>query len=201
MPRRPTTPPLPPILADVAPARRDALESRSRELLTSLRWPSGPECPRCGETDRLCYLEAREKWQCYGCRYQFSVTAGTIFHSSHLPLWKWLVAVHLLVETPAGTSASELHRVLPCSYKTAWFASHRIRAAMGGVRRGRPAATAARRRRFPAPYFHSSERYRAAYLDEERWRTENRGNRHAFRDTLVALLATDELPYHRLVGT
>jgi transposase-like protein len=190
---------LPPILADLKPARASVYEEHSRDFLTDLRWPSGPECPRCGETKRLLWLDTRSKWHCYACRYQFSVTAGTLFHNSHLPLWKWLVAVHVFVERPGGTSASELGRILPCSYKTAWFAAHRIRAAMGSARR-RPLAGDSRRFRFGSPYFHSTLRYRPAYLDEERWRRSNHGNQHVFRDTLLALLRSHELPYRELVG-
>ena len=191
---------LPDVLADIRPTRTSALEARSRDVLTSLRWPSGPECPRCGESERLLWLESRSKWNCYACRYQFSVTAGTLFHNSHLPLWKWFVAVHLLVERPEGTSASELGKILPCSYKTAWFAAHRIRAAMGTARQRRRSTLDSRRRRFAAPYFHSSLRYLHAYEDEQRWRSSHRGNGLAFRETLQALLRGEELPYRQLVG-
>jgi transposase-like protein len=200
--RRPiTSSNLPPILADIEPTEVDELEERSREFLTALRWPSGPECPRCAETNRLLWLEARSKWHCYTCHYQFSVTAGTLFHRSHLPLWKWFIAVHVLLERPVGTSANELGRILPCSYKTAWFAAHRIRTAMGGKRLRKRSTTDSRRRPLLLPYSHSTLRYHAAYLDEERWRRSNRGNQQAFRDTLLALLSGDELPYRELVGS
>jgi transposase-like protein len=110
----------------------EAFEDRCRSYLQSLRWPGGVECPRCEETSRLLWLESRSKWHCYECRYQFSVTAGTLFHSSHLPVWKWFVAVHLMLESPEGISANELRRVIGGSYKTAWYVAHRIRAAMRG---------------------------------------------------------------------
>ena len=110
----------------------DAFEERCRSYLQGLRWPGGVECPRCDEASRLLWLESRSKWHCYACRYQFSVTAGTLFHNSHLPVWKWFVAVHLMLESPDGISANELRRVIDGSYKTAWFAAHRIRAAMRG---------------------------------------------------------------------
>ena len=109
-----------------------AFEQECREFLADLRWPGGVECPRCSETSRLLWLESRSKWHCYSCRYQFSVTAGTLFHSSHLPVWKWFVAVHLMLAAPNGLSANELRRAIGGSYKTAWFAAHRIRAAMRG---------------------------------------------------------------------
>lgn len=110
----------------------NAFEDRCRAYLQALRWPGGVECPRCEERSRLLWLESRSKWQCNGCRYQFSVTAGTLFHNSHLPVWKWFVAVHLMLESPEGVSANELRRVIGGSYKTAWFAAHRIRTAMRG---------------------------------------------------------------------
>jgi transposase-like protein len=112
--------------------RDDSLEESCRLYLQALRWPNGVECPRCMENSRLLWLESRCKWQCYSCRYQFSVTAGTLFHHSHLAVWKWLAAVHLMLESPEGISAGELRRQLGGSYKTAWFAAHRIRAAMCG---------------------------------------------------------------------
>ena len=115
-----------------SPGVGSSLEERCRLYLQSLRWPSGVECPRCEEGSRLLWLESRSKWHCYSCRYQFSVTAGTLFHHSHLPLWKWLAAVHLTLEAPEGISAGELRRQIGGSYKTAWFAAHRIRAAMRG---------------------------------------------------------------------
>lgn len=109
-----------------------AFEQECRSFLADLRWPHGAECPRCSETSRLLWLTSRSKWHCYACRYQFSVTAGTLFHSSHLPVWKWFVAVDLMLAAPNGASANELRRTLGGSYKTAWFAAHRIRAAMRG---------------------------------------------------------------------
>jgi transposase-like protein len=110
----------------------ETLEERCRLYLQALRWPAGVECPRCSEHTRLLWLESRSKWHCYSCRYQFSITAGTLFHHSHLAVWKWLAAVHLMLDSPEGISAGELRRRLGGSYKTAWFAAHRIRAAMRG---------------------------------------------------------------------
>ena len=118
------------------PQKYDELEERCRMYLQSLRWPGGVECPRCDEHDRLLWLDSRDKWHCYSCRYQFSVTAGTLFHSSHLPLWKWFVSVQLMTETPHGISANRLRQILGGSYKTFWFTTHRIRVAMRG--RGTP---------------------------------------------------------------
>jgi len=107
-------------------------EDKCRELLEDLRWPEGVECPRC---DNMSVSEIRERnqWECNdeSCRYQFSVTAGTIFHRSHLPLWKWFLAIYLMCESKKGISANQLKRTLGISYKTAWYLCHRIREAMG----------------------------------------------------------------------
>ncbi|MBI2851073.1 MAG: IS1595 family transposase [Chloroflexi bacterium] len=100
-----------------------------REALAQLRWPDGVTCPRCQSKDiRNSYT--RDQYDCASCGYQFSVTSGTIFHDSHLPLRKWFVAVFLMVEAKKGISANQLKRVLNVSYKTAWYLCHRIRAAM-----------------------------------------------------------------------
>lgn len=69
-------------------------------------------------------------WKCAGCREQFTVTVGTIFADSHIPLNKWLLAVHLLCASKKGMSAHQLHRMLRVSYKSAWFMARRIRYAM-----------------------------------------------------------------------
>jgi transposase-like protein len=62
------------------------------------------------------------------------VTTGTIFHDTHLPLWKWFLAVYTIVESKKGVSSNQLKRELGVSYKTAWYLSHRIRNAMAQAR-------------------------------------------------------------------
>lgn len=104
-------------------------DEQCRELLVRLRWPAGPECPRCKE--RAVELETEKQiFYCKLCDYQFTVTAGTIFNDSHLPLTKWFVATLLLCEAKKGMSACQIQRTLGISYKTAWYLCHRIRAAM-----------------------------------------------------------------------
>jgi transposase-like protein len=109
---------------------------KCRDRLEELRWPDGVKCPRC-ESDRVSRRKerkkARDQFQCKSCRYDFSVTSGTIFHDSHLPLWKWFVAVYLIVESKKGISANQLKRTLGVSYKTAWYLCHRIRSALSEV--------------------------------------------------------------------
>ncbi len=108
-------------------------DDKCRELLTRLRWPERVRCPRCNahavelETEKVLYY-------CKDCDYQFSVTAGTIFNDSHLPLNVWFAATMLLCEAKKGMSACQVQRTLGIgSYKTAWYLCHRIRAAMAAT--------------------------------------------------------------------
>src|SRR5579863_6435478 len=104
-------------------------EEKCRAYLEALRWTDGIMCPRCG-SDKISRITKRNQFDCDVCRYQFSVTAGTIFNDSHLPLWKWFLCVYLLCESRKGMSANQIKRTLGVSYKTAWYLCHRIRAAM-----------------------------------------------------------------------
>jgi transposase-like protein len=104
-------------------------DEKCREMLTRLRWPAGPECPRC-KMPAVELETAKTLYYCKDCDYQFTVTAGTIFNDSHLPLNKWFLATLLLCEAKKGMSACQIQRTLGVSYKTAWYLCHRIRAAM-----------------------------------------------------------------------
>jgi transposase-like protein len=104
-------------------------EDKCRAYLEALRWPDEIMCPRC-QSRKISQIVKRNQFDCDSCRYQFSVTAGTIFNDSHLPLWKWFLCVYLLCEAKKGMSAMQLKRTLGTSYKTAWYLCHRIRAAM-----------------------------------------------------------------------
>ncbi len=105
-------------------------DAKCRELLERLRWPNGVACIRCGSLS-VSEIEARAQFDCTACRYQFSVTAGTIMHDSHLPLRKWFIAIYLMCESKKGISALQLKRTIKVAYKTAWYLCHRIREAMG----------------------------------------------------------------------
>src|SRR5213080_1497224 len=105
-------------------------DEKCRELLERLRWPNDPECPRC-HTQKVVRLVTSDKLlYCAECDYQFTVTSGTIFHDSHLPLSKWFMVTLLLCEARKGISANQIKRTVGMSYKTAWYLCHRIRAAM-----------------------------------------------------------------------
>jgi transposase-like protein len=115
-------------------------EDKAREFLEAQRWPEGPVCPHCGELNNAYRLQPKPSaknthvrkgvWKCAGCREQFTVTVGTIFADSHIPLSKWLLAFHLLCSSKKGMSAHQLHRMLKVTYRSAWFMAHRIRYAM-----------------------------------------------------------------------
>ena len=105
-------------------------DEKCRDALERIRWPSGVCCTRCGDTD-VTEIASRNQFRCTGCKYRFSVTAGTIMHRSHLPLQKWFLAIYLMCESRKGMSANQLMRMLNVQYKTAWYLCHRIREAMG----------------------------------------------------------------------
>src|SRR5680860_1466631 len=106
----------------------------ARSYLESIRWPNGPVCPHCGGFERVSKLEGKKHrpglYKCYDCRGQFTVTVGTLFERSKMPLHKWFQAVYFLCSSKKGMSSHQLHRMLGVTYKTAWFMSHRIREAM-----------------------------------------------------------------------
>jgi transposase-like protein len=111
----------------------------AREFMESLLWPDGAVCPHCGVIGESYKLKAKPDskspvrpgvWKCGGCRKQFTVTKGTIFEDSHIPLNIWLMAIHLVCSSKKGISAHQLHRMLGVTYQSAWFMAHRIRYAV-----------------------------------------------------------------------
>jgi transposase-like protein len=116
---------------------------KARALLESLRWPNGCICPHCqndGSAKAISKLTPRAGsrkavrkgvYFCGACRKQFTVTVGTVFEASHIPISKWLMALFLISASKKGMSSHQLHRMLKVTYKTAWFMAHRIRFAMG----------------------------------------------------------------------
>jgi transposase-like protein len=104
-------------------------DEKCRMYLEKLRWPEGLRCVRCG-SDKVSHIYKRNQFACDSCQYHFSVTSGTIFHDSHLPLTKWFAAIYLLSESKKGMSALQLKRTLKVAYKTAWYLCHRIREAV-----------------------------------------------------------------------
>jgi transposase-like protein len=116
------------------PCYRD--DEAARAQLETIRWPNGPYCPTCGSFDTVKPTPTPSKakgggwYWCTPCRQKFTVRVGSIFHRSHVPLHKWLIAFRLLTGSKKGFSAHQLHRTLNVDYKTAWFIEHRIRECM-----------------------------------------------------------------------
>ena len=100
--------------------------------LEATLWPHGPVCPRCGGKNRITTVKGGRMGlrRCGPCKRQFTVTVGTVFESSHVPLHKWMQAVYLLCGSKKGISSHQLMRTLDVQYRTAWFMTHRIREAM-----------------------------------------------------------------------
>ena len=115
-----------------SPIYRD--KNKARKHLEALRWADGRFCPHCGETENTSFVRGKKHrpglYYCNGCKSQFTVTIGTIFERSKVPLNKWLFAFHLMASSKKGISAHQLHRTLGVTYKTAWFMAHRIRESM-----------------------------------------------------------------------
>jgi transposase-like protein len=109
--------------------RRFATEDDCREALEQARWPNGFVCPRC-EGTKATRLGPRKLLQCSACRYQVSVTAGTILHRTHIPLQKWFWAMWLVAQDKGGVSALRLSQQLELSYRAAWGLLHKLRKAM-----------------------------------------------------------------------
>jgi transposase-like protein len=116
-------------------------EDKARALLESLIWPNGPTCPHCKADGSDCKdvykitpksgsKTRKGLYKCAACRNPFTVTVGTIFEDSHLPISKWLMAIFILCSSKKSISASQLSRMLKISYKAAWFLNHRLRHAM-----------------------------------------------------------------------
>src|SRR5579864_6224664 len=113
-------------------------DEAARDLLEKMRWGKNPQCPHCGWPDpyKLTSKATSKKpgrkglYKCKECRKQFTVTVGTVFEDSRIPLSKWLLGIHLIASSKKGMSAHQIHRNLGISYKAAWFMMHRLRYAM-----------------------------------------------------------------------
>ncbi len=119
-------------------------EDEARETIERIRWPNGPICPHCGSVENITKFRPRAErevapsggaragvFKCNACKGQFTVTVGSIFEDSHIPLRTWLMAFALICSAKKGVSALQLQRQLGLgSYRTAWFMAMRIREAM-----------------------------------------------------------------------
>jgi transposase-like protein len=104
---------------------------KAREWLEKELWPNGPVCPRCSVVNEATLMQGKSHrpglYQCNACRKPFTVTVGTLYERSHIPLNKWLTATHLMVASKKGISSLQIGHLLGLSKKTAWFLMHRIR--------------------------------------------------------------------------
>ncbi|HZS83835.1 MAG TPA: IS1595 family transposase [Stellaceae bacterium] len=104
---------------------------KAREWLEARIWANGRLCPHCGVINQSTLMQGKSHrpglYQCNACREPFTVTVGTLYERSHIPLNKWLAATHLLMASKKGMSALQIGRMLDLPYKTAWFMCHRIR--------------------------------------------------------------------------
>jgi len=118
-------------ISEISAALAD--EGKAQRLFAKLRWPKGVRCPHC---DHFKVYKTkgtnpdRPQWKCAACRRKFSCTTGTVFEGSHIPMRKWLFAIHMICSSRKGVSAKQIQRQLRINYKAAWFMMHRIRWAM-----------------------------------------------------------------------
>lgn len=102
-------------------------EEKCHAALVASRWPEGFRCPECGDERHSRFVrEGRTYWQCHRCRHQTTVTAGTIFDATKLPLTRWFIAMHLMTQAKNNVSTLELKRHLGVRYKSAWLMKHKL---------------------------------------------------------------------------
>ena len=86
--------------------------------------------PHCGCLDNATKLQGKAHrpgvWKCKPCGKQFTVTVGTVFERSKIPLNKWLMALYLLMSSKKGMSTHQMHRMLGLSYESAPFMTMRL---------------------------------------------------------------------------
>lgn len=138
-------------------------DEAARKHLESLLWPDGPICPRCGVINEATLMQGKSHrpglYNCRPCDKPFTVTVGTIYERSHIPLHKWVYATHLMTASKKGISAAQLHRMLGFgSYRTAWFMAHRIREAMKGSSGTAPLGGEGKVVEADETYFHKVEK-------------------------------------------
>ena len=106
-------------------------EAKARKWLEARLWADGTICPHCGVIGETTLMKGKSHrpglYQCNACRAPFTVTVGTLYERSKIPLHKWLAATHLMMASKKGMSALQIGRMLGLSKKTAWFVCHRIR--------------------------------------------------------------------------
>jgi transposase-like protein len=124
-------------LSEAAFRERFGTEEACREALFRTRWREGLTCPACGHRG-FCALGTRKVFQCNRCKKQLSLTAGTVFQDSKLPLTTWFTAIYQLTQAKGGISSIELARRLGVRQPTAWLVKHKLMRAMAAREAGKP---------------------------------------------------------------
>lgn len=156
-------------------------------------WPNGPVCPRCGATEEhVGRLQGKTTrmglHKCYACRKPFTVRIGTIFESSHLALHLWLQVIHLMCASKKGVSTRQIQRMLQCSMKTAWFLTHRIRAAMDDGALGGPLGGTGKTVEADETYFGKVAKPKMTNEAGKPFKGSRRGRGPANKNAVVALV-------------
>jgi transposase-like protein len=124
-------------LSEAAFRERFGTEEACREAMSQMRWREGLTCPACGGRG-FCRLRTRELFQCNRCKRQVSLTAGTVFQDSKLPLTTWFAAIYQLTQAKGGISSIELARRLGVRQPTAWLIKHKLMRAMAAREAAKP---------------------------------------------------------------
>src|SRR3954470_23313242 len=124
-------------LSEAAFRERFGTEAACREALFAMRWREGLTCPACGHRG-FCQLRTRKVFQCNRCKKQLSLTAGTVFQDSKLPLTAWFAAIYHLTQAKNGISSIELARRLGVRQPTAWLVKHKPMRAMAAREAAKP---------------------------------------------------------------
>ena len=124
-------------LSEAALRERFGTEAACREALFAMRWREGLTCPACGHRG-FCALTTRKVFQCNRCKKQLSLTAGTVFQDTKLPLTTWFVAIYHLTQSKGGISSIELGRRLGVKQGTAWLMKHKLMRAMAEREAAKP---------------------------------------------------------------
>ena len=110
--------------------QRFATDAACAEEIARRRWPEGFRCPHCGH-DRGWFVTTRQHYECARCHRQTSITAGTLFHGTRVPLHKWFWALYWAGSDKGGISALRLSKLIGVAWRTAYGILRKLRMAMG----------------------------------------------------------------------
>ncbi|MEN6365651.1 MAG: IS1595 family transposase [Thermoguttaceae bacterium] len=167
--------------------RRFSSDDACRQYLSGLRWPRGFVCPKCA--GKTAWQATRERWVCGDCRYQATVTAGTIFQDSHLPLTIWFRAMWYVTNQADGARALDLQRILGLgSYKTAWAMLHKLRRVMASCGRTRLLGVV----EVDELHWRRIKGVAGRLTDKDRKNKTDKGNENDKKESLIMVAAEDD---------